>query len=126
MPVIFTSGDDVFAEETRPLFPHCTFIVTKQVTSRHSAILFSLRASCDAIHAGAQRAMSAIGAAKALRLETLVQARLQTQNPAHADLFCQWPTLERIDGVTLEFSAAFVEHAVRMLNCLSAMALMLR
>jgi len=82
------------------------------MTSRHSAILFSLRASCDAIHAGALRAMSAIGAAKALGLETPVQARLQTQNPAHANLFCQWSRLERIDGVTLKFSAAFVEHAV--------------
>ncbi|MDR2112572.1 MAG: aminopeptidase, partial [Candidatus Accumulibacter sp.] len=46
--------------------------------------------------------------------------------PAHADLFCQWPALERIDSVTLQFSAASVEHALRMMNCLSAMASALR
>jgi D-amino peptidase len=125
-PVIFASGDDVFAEETRPLFPHCVFTVTKQATGRHSAISLSPQASCDAIRAGARQAMTAIGSAKPLLLDTPVQARLQTQTPAHADLFCQWPALERVDGVTLQFSAASVEHALRMLNCLSAMAFTLR
>ena len=126
VPVIFASGDNVFVEETRPLFPQSTFTVTKEATGRHGAVSLSSQGSCDAIRAGAQKAMSAIGAAQPLQLETPVQTRLQTQTPAHADLFCQWPTLERIDGVTLQFAAASVEHAVRMLNCLSAMALMLR
>ena len=126
VPVIFASGDDVFAEETRPLFPHCAFTVTKQATGRHSAISLSPQASCEAIRAGARQAMAAIGSAKPLLLGTPVQARLQTQTPAYADLFCQWPALERIDGVTLQFSAASVEHALRMLNCLSAMASALR
>ncbi|GHU27258.1 transporter [Betaproteobacteria bacterium] len=126
VPVIFASGDDIFAGETRPLFPHCVFTVTKQATGRHSAISLSPQASCEAIRAGARQAMAAIGPASPLLLDTPVQARLQTQTPAHADLFCQWPALERIDGVTLQFSAASVEHALRMLNCLSAMASALR
>ena len=45
--------------------------------------------------------------------------------PAHADLFCQWPTLQRLDAVTLEYASDSVEHAVRVLTCLSAMAAML-
>ena len=126
VPVVFASGDDVFAEETRPLLPHCVFTVTKQATGRHSAVSLSPQASCDAIRAGAREAMAAIGKTPPLRLDTPVQARLQTQTPAHADLFCQWPALERVDGVTLQFPAACVEHAVRTLNCLSAMALTLR
>ncbi|MDR2112704.1 MAG: M55 family metallopeptidase [Candidatus Accumulibacter sp.] len=122
VPVIFASGDDVFAEETRPLFPHCVFIVTKQSAGRHSAVSLSPQASREAIRAGAKQAMAAIGPARPLLLETPAQARVQTQTPAHADLFCQWPALERIDSVTLQFSAASVEHALRMMNCLSAMA----
>ncbi len=35
-------------------------------------------------------------------------------------------TLERVDGVTLQFVAPSVEAAVRVLNCLSAMSFMLR
>jgi D-amino peptidase len=122
VPVVFASGDDVFAEETRPLFPHCVFTVTKQAIGRHSAVSLSPQASCDAIRTGARQAMAAIGPAQPLRLETPVHARLQTQTPAYADLFCQWPALERVDGLTLQFSAASVEHSLRIINCLSAMA----
>ena len=46
--------------------------------------------------------------------------------PAHADLFCQWPTLERLAGDALRFNAPDTESAVRMLNGLSAMSSMLR
>ena len=35
-------------------------------------------------------------------------------------------TLTRVDAVTLRFGAESAEHAVRMLNCLSAMSFMLR
>jgi D-amino peptidase len=55
-----------------------------------------------------------------------VECELRVQTSALADLFCQWPTLTRVDAVTLRFSAASAEHAVRMLNCLSAMSFMLR
>ena len=55
-----------------------------------------------------------------------VECELRVQTTALADLFCQWPSLTRVDGVTLRFNAASVEHVVRMLNCLSAMSFMLR
>jgi D-amino peptidase len=59
-------------------------------------------------------------------LSTPVECELQVQTTALADLFCQWPSLTRVDGVTLRFNAVSVEHVVRMLNCLSAMSFMLR
>ncbi len=51
---------------------------------------------------------------------------LRTQTTAFADLFYQWPTLERVDPVTLAFDAPSAEHVVRTLNCLSAISFMLR
>jgi D-amino peptidase len=51
---------------------------------------------------------------------------LQTQSSALADLFCMWPTLERVDGVTLRFTTDSMQSAVRMLNSLAAMSFMLR
>lgn len=123
-PVVLASGDDVFAEETRPLFPQAVFVVTKQALGRQAAVSLSPRAAREAIEAGARRAMAAPAAP--LRLETPVSARVQTLTPAHADLFCQWPALERLDGVTLQFTAATAGEAVRVLNCLSAMAASLR
>ncbi|MDR2787978.1 MAG: M55 family metallopeptidase [Candidatus Accumulibacter sp.] len=122
VPVVMASGDDVFVAETRPLFPHCVFVVTKEAIGRHSAVSLSPQASREAIRAAARQAMSVIHRAEPLSMKGPIQARLEARTPAHADLFCQWPTLDRIDGVTLQFSAPSVEHAVRMINSLSAMA----
>jgi D-amino peptidase len=55
-----------------------------------------------------------------------IAVRIQTQTPALADLFCQWPTLERRGGDEVAFQAPAMEAAVRMVNCLSAMSAMLR
>ena len=126
VPVLLASGDDAFVEETRPLFPGCQFVVTKESTGRHSAISRSPQLSCEAIAAGARQAMAAVGTLRPLRLETPVLTRLQTQTSAHADLFCQWPTFEREDAVTLRFRSETIEQTVRVLNCLSAMAFALR
>jgi len=125
VPVVLACGDDVFAEETQPQFPDCTFVVTKRAAGRHSAISLSPQASCEAICGCARQAMATLATSRPIHTATPVLTRLQTQTPAHADLFCQWPSLERVDGVTLQFTTTSVEHAVRTLNCLSAMALML-
>jgi len=125
VPVILASGDDAFAAETRSVLPDCCFVISKQSSSRHSAISLSPQTACEQLQAGARKAMAASGTAQPFRLTTPVQARLQTMTPVHADLFCQWPTLKRIDAVTLEYTSDSVEHAVRVLNCLSAMASML-
>lgn len=110
VPVLMGSGDDVFVQETRPLFPHAVFVQTKRATGHGSGISLSpVRA-----------------AATPWRLGGPVDVRIQTQTPALADLFCQWPTLERLDGDVVRFSAPDTESAVRMTNCLSAMSSMLR
>jgi D-amino peptidase len=66
------------------------------------------------------------GRAKPLLLAPPLAVRIQTQTPALADLFCQWPTLERLAGDEIAFEAPTVEAAVRMVNCLSAMSALLR
>jgi len=55
-----------------------------------------------------------------------VACELQVQTTALADLFCQWPSIARVDGVTLRFDAPSMERVVRTLNCLSAMSFVLR
>ena len=126
VPVILASGDDAFADETQPLLADCRFVVTKEARGRHSALSLSPQAACAAIESAARQAVENATQAHAWRLPLPLCVRVQTVTPAHADLFCLWPTLERIDGSTLEFAADSVEHAVRVLNALSAMACMLR
>ena len=128
VPVVMASGDDVFIEEHRPLFPHATFVQTKRATGQTSGISLSPLQACEAIRAGAAAGVAAAlkQPAPAFVIAGPVKVRIQTQSPALADLFCQWPSLARMDGDLIGFEAPTVEAAVRMTNCLSAMSSMLR
>ena len=129
--VALLSGDDVFAEETAPRFPHARFVVTKSATGHASGVTQSPANAREALRSAAcevvRQHVADRCAPHATRAEAKpVECELRVQTSALADLFCQWPTLTRVDAVTLRFSAASAEHAVRMLNCLSAMSFMLR
>ncbi|NML29320.1 M55 family metallopeptidase [Paraburkholderia antibiotica] len=129
--VALLSGDDVFAEETAPRFPGARFVVTKTATGQASGVTLSSASVREALHAAAcevvRAQLDAGRATEATRAQPQpVECELRVQTSGLADLFCQWPTLTRVDGVTLRFGAASAEHAVRMLNCLSAMSFMLR
>ncbi|MGF6922233.1 M55 family metallopeptidase [Paraburkholderia sp. 40] len=129
--VVLLSGDDVFAEETAPRFPGARFVVTKTASGQASGVTRSPASVREALRAAARdvvrQHVEAGRAPAATRAEPrAIDCELRVQTSGLADLFCQWPTLTRVDGVTLRFSAASAEHAVRMLNCLSAMSFMLR
>ncbi|AXL51748.1 D-aminopeptidase [Paraburkholderia caffeinilytica] len=129
--VALLSGDDVFAEETAPRFPGARFVVTKSATGHASGVTQTPASARDAIEMAAREVVrhyiDAGRAPHATRAAvTPVECELRVQTTALADLFCQWPTLTRVDAVTLRFGAESAEHAVRMLNCLSAMSFMLR
>ena len=124
--VAMASGDDAFIEEHRPLFPEAVFVQTKRATGQTSGISLSPAQSCAAIRAGVAQGLARLGALQALRLPLPIAVRIQTQTPALADLFCQWPTLQRLAGDEVGFEAPTVEAAVRMVNCLSAMSALLR
>ncbi|HEY2021562.1 M55 family metallopeptidase, partial [Paraburkholderia sp.] len=129
--VALLSGDDVFVEETAPRFPGARFVVTKDASGHASGVTQSLANVRAALHDAARDVvrehLDAGRAATATRTPAQpIDCELRVQTSGLADLFCQWPALTRVDGVTLRFSAASAEHAVRMLNCLSAMSFMLR
>jgi D-amino peptidase len=125
-PVLMASGDDVFIEETRETFPQARWVQTKRASGAHSGTSLSPARSCAAIRQGAREAVASCGAARPFVIDGPIDVELQTQTVALADLFCQWPALERASGDAVRFTADGIEPAVRMLNCLSAMSSMLR
>lgn len=126
VPVVMASGDDAFVAEHRELFPRCVFVQTKRATGQTSGISLSPPAAREAIRAGVAAALRQAERPAPLVLRTPLAVRIQTQTPALADLFCQWPALDRLGGVEVGLQAPTVEAAVRMVNCLSAMSSMLR
>lgn len=125
VPVVMGSGDDAFIEEHRPLFPQAVFVQTKRATGQTSGISLSPDEACAAIRAGVTASLRTQPPAP-YRTATPLEVRIQTQTPALADLFCQWPTLRRLAGDEVGFGAPTIEAAVRMINCLSAMSAVLR
>ena len=124
VPVILATGDDVFISETSDLFPGAQWVQTKVA---HGQRRHAVAGGLAPRHRGRRRD----GRAQPEKGGSFphpapIECRLQTQSPALADLFCMWPTLERVDGVTLTFTTDSMQSAVRTLNSLAAMSFMLR
>ncbi|WP_144638768.1 M55 family metallopeptidase [Bordetella genomosp. 13] len=130
VPVLLGTGDDAFLEETQPIFPGARWVQTKVAHGQGSGVTLSPAASRRAIAEAAEQAVrAAVGKtvqAVPFRIPGPIECRLQTQSSALADLFCMWPTLQRVDGVTLGFTTDSVQAAIRTLNSLAAMSFMLR
>ncbi|RYF76625.1 MAG: aminopeptidase [Comamonadaceae bacterium] len=126
VPVLMGSGDDVFIDENRSAFPHAVWVRTKRATGHTSGVSLSPAAACAAIRRGVVDALGKAADATPLSIALPVTVTLHTQTAALADLFCQWPTLHRIDASVLRFEASTVQDAVRMLNSCSAMSALLR
>lgn len=126
VPVALATGDDVFIGETRDLFPGALWVQTKIARGQGSGVSLSPAASRAAIAEAAQAAMRNIAGLQPWRIAPPIECQLQTQNSALADLFCTWPALERVDGVTLRFTTGSMQAAIRTLNSLAAMSFMLR
>jgi len=119
------SGDNVFADETRPLLPHTAFVVTKQALGQRSALHLSPEASCAAIEAGAKQAMQLHlrQPVEAVHVAGPIHCKVRAQSVALADLFAITPLVERVSGTELEFTGADMHYVVRVLNTLSAMGM---
>lgn len=125
--VALLTGDDVFLAETLSLFPGVMSVQTKQAQGNASCISLSPGHACRLIQEAA-----AVAIAKVSNLQPLVlsagpyECELTAQTPGQADLFCQWPTVKRLNGNTLSFRVDTMYSVLRILNSFSAMSFMLR
>ena len=126
VPVLFGSGDDVFGNEFRELFPQAEYATVKQAMGNSSGVSLSPQKARAALESGARSAVENAGRQKALMFSCPIRCRVQSSSPILTDLFCQLPGTQRLDGVLFEFTMPSVEHAVRVLNCLSVMSVALK
>lgn len=129
--VALLSGDDVFERETQPAFPEAKFVVVKRAGGQASGDMLTPAASRERIREAAREAVAQAARDGAWRDRACAPPRervceLHTQTSALADLFAQWPGVERVAGCAIRFVAPTAEHLVRTLNSLSAMSAVLR
>lgn len=125
-PIALISGDDIFINETTPLFSNVKTVQTKIAHGFASCTSLSPRASCERIRQAAQDAIAIIPHLDPFVIAAPIQCNVETQNPGQADLFAQWPNIERLSPTILGFTAASMYETIRVLNCFSAMSFMLR
>lgn len=126
VPVLFASGDNVFIEETRPLFPHASFVETKKAEGQYAGLSLTPEQSCDQIYQAVASIVSNHGSYQPFQITSPIICRLQAQTPALADLFGQLPIVVREQADIISFPADSVQSAIRIINCFSAMSTMLR
>lgn len=125
-PVALITGDDQFIAETAPLFDQVKTAQTKVTHGFASCTSLSPQAACELIRQAAHDAIAVIPQLRPFIIAAPIVCEVETQTPGQADLFAQWPTVERVSPSTLRFSATTMYEVIRMLNCFSAMSFMLR
>jgi D-amino peptidase len=126
VPIAFASGDDVFVEETKIIFPNATYVITKQALGANTGVSCSPHAACNLIEFNVEQSIKSKEHALDLIYKDVLRCRIQVTNPVLADLFCILPNIERIDAVSIFFESSSVEFVIRTLNSLSTMSTALR
>jgi len=126
VPVALITGDDVFVAETRAWIPDAAAVVVKDAQGHRTATGLAPTAACEAIAAGAREAVRRIPGLAPLRVPAPLVVGVGATGPALADLFALPPFVRRTGATTVEFDAASMADAVRLLNTLSAMSSALR
>lgn len=129
VPVLMVSGCDVTAAETEALLPEVRTTVVKWSHGARSGRALLPAAAQALIQNDAQGVLQRWRAGHVpapLRLATPTVLRIQAQNPALADVFSLWPSVQRASGDTVAVDCASVADAVRCMNALSAMSSVLR
>lgn len=126
VPIALVSGDDVLVQETRLFLPNITYVQTKQAENQYAGCSLQPKASCDAIYqACRQTVIDRLSQAMCHQILGPYTCRLQTQTPALATLFAQWPTVVLDSPDCVSFTQESIQDVIRVLNCFSAMSFML-
>lgn len=115
-PVLLVTGDQSVGAEARALLGPIETVEVKQASSRVSADCLPPAQAQVQIQEGAQRAVSGLLAGTApapFRVSAPVIARIEYHFTEMADVAGRMPGMRRIDGRTLEFTAADMVEAYK-------------
>jgi D-amino peptidase len=126
VPVVMLSGDDCLKSETRSLFPDARYAVVKHAIGQRAARSVSPERSRDLIRSEAEAAVRHAYATRPLTIPGPYRLEVELNTPALCDLASVIPAATRLDPVTVAFMPESVEHAIRWVNTLSALASVLR
>ncbi|MBV9278786.1 MAG: M55 family metallopeptidase [Chloroflexi bacterium] len=105
VPVVFVSGDQAAVAEARALVPSIEGVIVKEGIARHWCRAMSPGQARALIRAGVTRSLGEDAARDMPQLRFPVPVQLEFNRCSDADAFDGHPTMTRIDGFTVRWTA---------------------
>ena len=116
VPVILAAGDSVFTAQFARSVPTAEIVATKVAETPQSARLLHPQMVRERLTAATKRALGRIGSARPLRVATPVRVRLRLSDTTIPALLEAIPGVRMVDGFTVEFAAAGMRDAYRLIR----------
>lgn len=122
VPVVFVSGDKVFAEEARSFFPGVEALAVKEAIGRTAAKTISPIVARQRIAAGVKAALARRKAIAPIAITTPITLEIGFADTGDADAAMMVPGMERVDGLTVRYRAPDAVAAYQMSRLLMTLA----
>lgn len=120
VPLVATTGDDIFAAEVAQRFPQAKTIVVKDAVGALATNSLSPSRACDLIEEGVCEAVSKSSATLVnLPLQTLLAIGAELTKQIYADAVTLLPFIQRNGANSVKWKAADFEEAIRVVQALS-------
>jgi D-amino peptidase len=115
VPVILASGDQTFTEQFAAIVP-ARMVATKTAIGASAANLVHPEVVRALLRSETLAALNDLDSARPLTVDEPVTFRISDARPARADVAMAIPGMRRIDGNTVEYEAASMDSAYRMIR----------
>ena len=122
VPVVFVSGDKVFAEEARQFFPGVEALAVKEGIGFTAAKTLHPAVARERITAGVKTALARRSGMKPVTITTPITLEVELSMASDADAAMFVPGLERVDGSTVRYRAADALLAYKISRLLRMLA----
>jgi D-amino peptidase len=117
VPVVLVTGDDIAVAQVKEVATAARGVVVKRAINVRAAELRPLRESKKEIEAAAREAVAGAKRIAAARPAS-VRVRMRYRNFTYPEIATAFPTIERIEPDTIEFTADTMPAAYRLIRVL--------
>mgnify|MGYP006268799095 FL=1 len=122
VPVVLVTGDAAVCAEARTLLPWVRTASVKEAVTAGAARHLHPKRACDLIRGEAEKALRSMDQASALQAETPVGMAVDFRGTGYADLAAMTPSVTRVGGTRIEFTAPDFREAFRTFHAAIALS----
>lgn len=121
-PLWLVSGDDTLEEWISHYYPNVDYVCVKRSISQTSTESLSPQHAQCAIRKAAQHAVQNAQRTVSTRIQAPYRLELRVSRPVLADLFCLIPDVQRLDAITVSYTASSMATLTGLLGAFSYLA----